>query len=858
MVSINIHGSGGAGKPAGGNGNTYSGNVSDNSQRAFAFEQARLANQRPEAKASQGDYEKALAQRSQMERQAAQAEGKRLREENRAWQERQRSEAANARKLDSITKREVAWRERQLREEQNMQHRFSLLQNRAAAPLTPSSHAALGRAISTLSHQNRMYTKAYGTSALPRGSIADLRTSIGDEGTAFKTAHVLALGLRGRKAADERDWVGLVRAQRELKRISKATEGSLKFSTDPAARARVQRVENAMLAARGRISSGTEGTSPGMMRVGRMLGMGSMLVRNPYLRLGVKAGVAAFTAPILANEGYAALVAAQRPYLDYKIALSSIARGGGFNPQALSDTIIRPNISSFIPTRGLTDRARIFGLGPDNLRKNLSSYGVPVTSDEEAFQVVAGIRSASLAPGMNLSEDALGKMLAAGRASGAVLGGGAFSSSMNAYFREVQKVQTAAVTQGLDASKTASTLSTLVTGGNGLSTNLRGMSDFYSRMLGSGSPSMRFGSGVTSLATDIANAATSLGTSANVGGNIILSSYLARHGGTPKTESALRTSLGMSREDFNQMVSTPASQKALAGYLDAAKKGDPFAYRFLGSLIQDRPEVMDRILKGSAYGNLGPDLGPRVRQSFYQTTLEKSLAMGSTSPTQGAGLAGFAPGFSPAILEAATKASIATGVPVEYLLAAGSAESGLNMKAVSKAGALGAWQVIPSTARTYGFTPEDMLDPNKNAMAAALEFKKDLEASGGNASQAMAAYNLGSGRMEDIRAGRVPAETTSDVSRFNQALSQYSGMPLAEYRKEAGADVAKIKNAEYVSNSVDTLVKKFDELGSAVSRAVHAFGGIGSSPMGMGYTPGGIYAPPITLPSNQQSGGPTK
>lgn len=94
-------------------------------------------------------------------------------------------------------------------------------------------------------------------------------------------------------------------------------------------------------------------------------------------------------------------------------------------------------------------------------------------------------------------------------------------------------------------------------------------------------------------------------------------------------------------------------------------------------------------------------------------------------------------------------------------------ESGCTYAARSSAGAVGMWQIMPDTGRSYGMTinwaQDDRLDPAKSTVAAARILRKNHERTG-EWTLAAAAYNCGPGRIaregewRDIK-HRLPKET---------------------------------------------------------------------------------------------------
>jgi soluble lytic murein transglycosylase-like protein len=90
-------------------------------------------------------------------------------------------------------------------------------------------------------------------------------------------------------------------------------------------------------------------------------------------------------------------------------------------------------------------------------------------------------------------------------------------------------------------------------------------------------------------------------------------------------------------------------------------------------------------------------------------------------------------------------------------------ESGWNAGAVSRKGAVGLMQLIPTTAQRFGV--KDMFSPKQNVDAGVRYLKTLLERYNGNLELALAAYNAGEGAVD--RARGVPSfrETRNYVQR---------------------------------------------------------------------------------------------
>jgi len=80
-------------------------------------------------------------------------------------------------------------------------------------------------------------------------------------------------------------------------------------------------------------------------------------------------------------------------------------------------------------------------------------------------------------------------------------------------------------------------------------------------------------------------------------------------------------------------------------------------------------------------------------------------------------------------------------------LETGGIDSAKRDSAVSPAGAIGRYQIMPGTARQYGFDPKDMLDPAKNEAAHTAIMSDLLHKANGDEAAALVGYNAGPGRM---------------------------------------------------------------------------------------------------------------
>jgi soluble lytic murein transglycosylase-like protein len=124
------------------------------------------------------------------------------------------------------------------------------------------------------------------------------------------------------------------------------------------------------------------------------------------------------------------------------------------------------------------------------------------------------------------------------------------------------------------------------------------------------------------------------------------------------------------------------------------------------------------------------------------------------------------------------KAAVAASLEANLLRAVIVVESGFNSRAVSKRGAVGLMQLMPSTASRFGVS--NPFDPRENVHAGARYLKFLIDRFGQNVRLALAAYNAGEEAVER-NGGQIPpfSETLAYVPRVMKIYRMLSDQPRA-------------------------------------------------------------------------------
>lgn len=183
-----------------------------------------------------------------------------------------------------------------------------------------------------------------------------------------------------------------------------------------------------------------------------------------------------------------------------------------------------------------------------------------------------------------------------------------------------------------------------------------------------------------------------------------------------------------------------AATEAGAGTAEAGMQPEPIPGAEVEAMPGREPEAIPQVAVESSSGSALPGSTAAVPASQVATT-------GGPSP------------YEPLIQQAA----IRNGVEPALLKGLIEQESGFDPNARSSAGALGLTQLMPSTAASLGVS--EPLNPSQSIEGGARLLGQLLRQFGGNASDALAAYNAGAGAVQ--RYGGVPPypETEAYVAK---------------------------------------------------------------------------------------------
>lgn len=872
MPDINLHGVPSGSGPR--QSATFGGTVSDNPDRAAAFEAARKSTQRPEAKQTTSDYDRALRQQAQEVRQTAQNEARKRNQEDRLFRNREQHEQRRQRNQDKQLREETRMREAQLREEarvrkdadrrrerderaQAMLERrqateaerrvrqetmlsraYSNLESRASATQSPATYRAIQRAAGNLQSRVGDFQRRYGgVSPYGVGSIGGLMGSMGSFENTYATQNINRLGNLGGRAADNRDYRELVRIEHELKRIEKTSQKQVAATQGVSKEQKInaQRNLEAVREAKARIAVGRSGSSRMMNTAGNLIGGASLLASNPYVDLALAAGAFTVALPMTTSKVMNMAMGMSKPYTDFRQGSAALGRAGGFNSVDFANGIFQRGPAS------LTQKQ--LGLTPQSTLDLLGQYGIPSTSPDQATATANEIRMASFQPNMGLSDTQLARSLGTARTLGVTRGtvkyrpdigfqtdNGPFVTSppytdSDRYFEKLRKVMTTATREGLNHSDVAGNFTNLLRMGarsGAASVNAGAIANFQGTLMSSGLPGMRSGEGIQAALAGMNKAIGNTGVGGAPAHNLMWMTYFNKNGGMPKTADSLAKFLGWSKEDLQDKMANPTTKAMIGNYLHAAQSGNSvFALSYLQPFTENRPDLVNKVFGGSAFGTAGPLIRPMLGGSMTGLGYEAFTSMQNGRGPASAGTRISMP--QGPVDSALTNAASAVGLPAWMIRGLAFSESSFD-SAATNGSHIGLMQLGKEVRSDYGMSLGDAYDPAKNAMTGARYFKKMYDSFPVSdplrLQHAIQRYK-GGGSVRDIMAGRVDPKVVKESQIAMTDMTSFANIPSSINAATANQGQANVMSGEYVYKTAGQAVG-----GGAGDTALSAAGGV--------------------------------
>jgi hypothetical protein len=780
------------------------------------------------------DYARAQQQKEAQDRRDAAVRRQRRAQEDAQWRQRDKQEADRRAAVGRATAAETRHYEttqpaaaRRAREETMLGRQFEALRGRAGQPLSPSSWQSLRRQAAALGSRGAEFQARHGAPAAGLGGMGATLAGMGSYANTFATGNIMALGARGQRAAEGREWVGLTRIEHGLRRIERLNEKMLAVDSKASQEQKVnaQRNMEAVQHARMRIGAGRSGNSAMQNLAGGAIGGLGMIASNPYVDLALAAAGVTLGGPLL-NAGVQNKIQAMgAPYTSLRLRTAALGRSGGFNSKNLLNQLAPPTGR----TPGWMSR---MGVTPESAMSILDNYGIAPRSTAEALGIVQDIRSQSLRPSMGLNDQQLAGAARLGRTVGAIRAvsmGGQTMTDDSRYFASLQKVMASATEQGLDHATSLKTVEQLLrigAGSGAAGVNAGGLMSFWNRMTSSGLPGMRSGEGVARALGGINSAFDKIGVGGAPAQNVMTMSYFQRHGGMPKTEASLQKFLGKSDQDWAAMMKNPAQRDMLKNYLNAAKQNPAFAATYLQPFLKGHPELMRKMEKGSVFGQANPLIAPLINANLADMSYSDYEAWKTGSPLPSG--PGAAVAAVPADVDAAIKAaSRSSGIDVNVLRGLAMKESSMRSN-LQNGNAAGLMQLMPAARADMGLSDADRFDVNKNAQAGAAYLKRMYalfpEKDPARTKHALEAYEWGPNHAKDIMAGNVPSEYAQHAQLAIKYGAQYANMPTGVFAEQANTGQANVTGGRYAYENLGKIAgeagETFTKFSAGLSNAV--------------------------------------
>ncbi|HEY1687864.1 MAG TPA: lytic transglycosylase domain-containing protein [Solirubrobacteraceae bacterium] len=200
-----------------------------------------------------------------------------------------------------------------------------------------------------------------------------------------------------------------------------------------------------------------------------------------------------------------------------------------------------------------------------------------------------------------------------------------------------------------------------------------------------------------------------------------------------------------------------------------ASSPSPYASMATYSPVSSSPLAAYSPASATSYPATSPySTSPYTSAPYTSATYAPTSTYSSSSLATGEGVSG-----ASAYAGMVEQAALQNGVEPALLMGLIQQESGFDPSAQSGAGAMGLTQLMPSTAASLGVT--EPLNPEQSISGGARLLGQLLRQFGGNASDALAAYNAGAGAVEQY--GGIPPypETEAYVTKVLANAQSFRG-----------------------------------------------------------------------------------
>ena len=212
------------------------------------------------------------------------------------------------------------------------------------------------------------------------------------------------------------------------------------------------------------------------------------------------------------------------------------------------------------------------------------------------------------------------------------------------------------------------------------------------------------------------------------------------------------------KENFDHMLSSCLAGKKTMGLTAADYLANPVKLRSKGLGMQVLESEGDALKKSEKPRNLNPSevAGAHSRKQVKQNDEESSMHYSDYEKIE----------------QSIEKAAQNHGLPYDLIKGVIKAESDFQVRAKSRAGALGLMQLMPATARELGV--QDPFDIDQNIDGGTRYLKKMMVRFGNDTKKALAAYNSGPGTVERY-GGHVPYKETR---QYVDRVLKFSGLKV--------------------------------------------------------------------------------